>query len=205
MRLINTQTLELEEFIDSRHAPPYAILSHAWEAEEVSFQDFRTMETATSKKGFAKIQRICIQARKKGLDYAWVDTCCIDKTSSAELTEAINSMFQWYAGSRICYVWLSDLAPDQKIEDLSRCRWWTRGWTLQELLAPKDVEFYDRDWTLRGTKSELRNEIHGFTGIDKIVLRSGPVGVILELLLKIPVARRMSWAANRVTDRKSVV
>ncbi|KAG4428232.1 hypothetical protein IFR05_016285 [Cadophora sp. M221] len=110
-------------------------------------------------------------------------------------------MFQWHAGSRICYVWLSDLAPDQKIEDLYRCRWWTRGWTLQELLAPKVVEFYDRDWALRGTKSKLRNEIHGFTGIDKIILQSGPVGVILELLLKIPVARRMSWAANRVTTR----
>jgi hypothetical protein len=122
MRLINTQTMALEEFIDSRHAPPYAILSHAWEAGEVTFQDFAIIETASLKKGFAKIQRTCNQARENGIEYVWVDTCCIGKTSSAELTEAINSMFQWYSESQVCYVWLSDLAPDHSNKNLSRCR-----------------------------------------------------------------------------------
>jgi hypothetical protein len=123
MRLINTQTMALEEFIDSKNAPPYAILSHAWEVGEVAFQDFSNIETASLKQGFGKIRRTCSLAEAKGIGYAWVDTCCIDKTSSAELTEAINSMFQWYAESQVCYVWLSDMAPYQLRENnFSRCR-----------------------------------------------------------------------------------
>jgi Heterokaryon incompatibility protein (HET) len=111
MRLINTTTMQLEEFMAS--PPPYAILSHTWEDGEVTFQDFTNPNrTVTStKKGFAKIKHTCRLAKQTGIAYAWVDTCCIDKTSSAELTEAINSMFAWYAASDICYAFLSDLNP----------------------------------------------------------------------------------------------
>jgi hypothetical protein len=93
MWLINISTLKLEFFVDPENQK-YAILSHTWEQEEVSFQDMKDLDYARSKAGFSKIQSTCDLAREQGLLYAWVDTCCIDKSSSAELTEAINSMFQ---------------------------------------------------------------------------------------------------------------
>lgn len=99
MRLINTHTLDFEEF-EGQNIPPYAILSHRWEEEEVLYKDVERGNT-TTKKGWQKITRCCEQARKDELLYAWVDTCCIDKSSSAELTEAINSMFRWYQRAQV--------------------------------------------------------------------------------------------------------
>src|SRR6187402_354821 len=116
MRLINVSTLQLEEFMDGRHAPLFAILSHTWEQGEVTFQDFASPDVARQKQGYGKIEQTCKRAKASGIGYAWVDTCCIDKTSSAELTEAINSMFQWYAQAQVCYAWLADLQADQPIE-----------------------------------------------------------------------------------------
>ncbi|PMD32713.1 HET-domain-containing protein [Hyaloscypha variabilis F] len=193
--------MQLEEFM--ANPPPYAILSHTWEDGEVTFQDCTNSNrtVASAKKGFTKIQHTCQQAKQTGIAYAWVDTCCIDKTSSAELTEVINSMFAWYAASDVCYVFLSDLGPVDTIDPLepmpkfAACRWFTRGWTLQELIAPKVVEFYDKEWTLRGTKCSLVRALEAITGIDGQVLRDSTV------LADIPVARRMSWAANRKTTR----
>jgi hypothetical protein len=96
MRLINTSTLELEEFMGV-NVPPYAILSHTWEEEEITFQEMSPKtHQVRNKKGYKKIKKTCEVAKEAGLQYAWVDTCCIDKRSSAELTEAINSMFQWW-------------------------------------------------------------------------------------------------------------
>jgi hypothetical protein len=200
MRLINTTTLKLEEFMGVK-IPEYAILSHTWEDGEVTLHDFAKPELAAQKKGFAKIERSCRLARETGIRYAWVDTCCIDKTSSAELTEAINSMFLWYQASKVCYTYLPDLAPEDPVDtaeptgQFARCRWFTRGWTLQELIAPSVVEFYDRDWNMRGTKAELSRVISKVTGIENRILR-------FERSLKgIPVAVRMSWAAKRQTTR----
>lgn len=181
--------------------PSYAILSHTWGEGEVTFPDFANLEVANPKKSFAKIEHTCRQARLNGIGYAWVDTCCIDKTSSAELTEAINSMFQLYASSVICYAYLSDLDPDGGVDaenqtsQFARSRWFRRGWTLQELIAPQTVEFYDRDWNSRGTKADLSRAISAITGIDGDVLRDSAA------LSQIPVARRMSWAAGRETSR----
>jgi hypothetical protein len=197
MRLINASTLRLEEFLDGRHAPPYAILSHTWGDGEVTFQDIANLELAKTKKGFGKIEETCKLAKANDIGYAWVDTCCIDKTSSAELTEAINSMFQWYAQSKICYAWLADLGIDQPAEDFASCRWFTRGWTLQELIAPREVEFYDEAWGFRGTKATLSDKLQKVTGIDEEALRVGTIGI----LSAIPLARRMSWASRRVTTR----
>ncbi|KAK0655719.1 hypothetical protein B0T16DRAFT_424448 [Cercophora newfieldiana] len=133
MRLINTATLQFEEFI-RQNIPEYAILSHTWEEEEVSFADI--------------ILKTCEIAQSEGHGYAWVDTCCIDKSSSAELTEAINSMFKWYQNAKVCYAFLSDFpASADSNEALEICRWFTRGWTLQELIAPRDVTFFRQDWT----------------------------------------------------------
>jgi len=135
-------------------------------------------------------------ADEAGIPYAWVDTCCIDKSSSAELTEAINSMYRWYQRSAICYAYLSDLSPSASLDTaLSSCRWFTRGWTLQELIAPSEMRFFDLSWVDRGSKECLCDELSRITGIDAKVLRH-------ELpLSSIAVAQRMAWAAKRETTR----
>lgn len=141
MRLINTATGRFEEFI-GRNVPKYAILSHTREEEEVSFSDMQK-DGHQARKGFEKIRMTCKLATDAGIQYAWVDTCCIDKSSSAELTEAINSMYRWYQRSAICYAYLSDLSPSDSLKvALPSCRWFTRGWTLQELIAPSKMRFF---------------------------------------------------------------
>jgi hypothetical protein len=130
MRLINTVTRKFEEFIGS-NIPKYAILSHTREEEEVSYTDYVEGRHLTSHmKGFEKINQTCQMAEREGIQYAWVDTCCIDKRSSAELTEAINSMFRWYQRAKICYAFLSDLVFESTVEDvhasMTRCRWYVR-------------------------------------------------------------------------------
>lgn len=199
MRLINIKTKRLEEFVSE--VPRYAILSHTWGDEEVIYQDFTHLsdEARGQKKGFAKILKTCELAQKCGLKYAWVDTCCIDKSSSAELSEAINSMFRWYRKAVVCFAWLTDLVPDDSSEPdtaaLKNCRWFTRGWTLQELIAPRMVEFYDAGWNLRGTKSSLKHLLTDITKIPGNVLESP------ESLHTLSVARRMSWVSERKTTR----
>jgi hypothetical protein len=206
MRLINVKTYEIREFTGV-DIPPYAILSHTWEAEEVSFQDMSNLDAARIKKGFTKIEYCCRQAGENGWAWCWVDTCCIDKTSSAELSEAINSMFQYYRRSMVCYAYISDLPDNTSSVSMfldrqdyvksprSRPRWFTRGWTLQELLAPLVVRFYDREWNLIGTKDTLRRELYDLTGIPMDILDNSTD------LSKVPVARRMYWATDRSTTR----
>jgi len=128
MRLINTSTRAFEEFI-GREIPKYAILSHTWEEEEVSYDDYVAgRHYERQMKGFKKIDMTCQLAAEEGLQYAWVDTCCIDKRSSAELTEAINSMFRWYERAEVCFTLLSDLLPLSPFDHiefaLARCRWY---------------------------------------------------------------------------------
>lgn len=122
MRLINTSTHNFEEFI-GRDIPPYAILSHTWETEEITYQDYAN-DACRHFKGFAKVMKTLEIAEASGIRYAWVDTCCIDKRSSAELTEAINSMYSWYQRSEVCYAFLSDLEADADLQaDMPHCRW----------------------------------------------------------------------------------
>ncbi|KAK0620697.1 heterokaryon incompatibility protein-domain-containing protein [Immersiella caudata] len=208
MKLINTATLELKEFPEER-APPYAILSHTWGDEEVTFQDMRgPIANRQSKKGYDKIVRTCEEAKSNGLGYAWVDTCCIDKSSSAELSESINSMFRWYAKAKVCYAYLVDV-PDVP---LKRSVWFTRGWTLQELLAPRKLEFFDMEWSSIGTREMRSAEITTATGIKEAYLHPKPTKsgsgsrkeyheVVQEMLAEASIAQRMSWAANRKTTR----
>ncbi|KAF2248967.1 HET-domain-containing protein [Trematosphaeria pertusa] len=199
MRLIDTSTLTLKEFPTSNQR--YAILSHTWGAdgEEVSYQDMtaHVVSEATKKKpGWRKIEKTCELARTHhGLQLAWIDTCCIDKRSSAELSEAINSMFRWYQEAETCFAFLSDVTWDP-LNSLHQSRWFTRGWTLQELIAPKNVAFFNSDWTLFGTKASLTSELAFKTGI--------PRGILLhEITLDdVPVAARMSWASMRETTRE---
>jgi heterokaryon incompatibility protein (HET) len=197
MRLLHTTKFHLEEFYRD-DIPQYAILSHTWGKEEVLFQDIQN-GTASRKAGWAKVEGCCSQARADNFEWIWIDTLCIDKSSSAELSEAINSMFAWYSYSVICYAYLVDvdadmwdLELDKKIEN---SRWFTRGWTLQELIAPKVVEFYSTNWIQIGTKRSLRDVISRISGIPTEVLRGA------KSYLNCNVGERMSWASLRQTTR----
>lgn len=204
MWLIDTSTLRLVDIVDLQGCK-YAILSHTWEEDEIDFQEMLAESRPArflKKAGFLKIKTTCEVAKERGFTYAWVDTCCIDKTSSAALSEAINSMFRWYKDSSLCLTYLSDLRPNdleytesKASEFMQDCRWFTRGWTLQELIAPEEIYFYDQEWNFRGSKQTLRYELSKITGIDAQILAN------LELLPTIPVGRRMSWAAHRKTTR----
>ena len=187
----------LTEFL-GRDIPPYAILSHTWGSDdaEVTFRDV-TEGINKTKDGFKKIQFCSEQAAKDNLRYFWVDTCCIDKTSSAELSEAINSMFAWYCNAAKCYVYLSDISTDGSTSNrhLRQSRWWTRGWTLQELIAPASVEFFSAEGQRLGNKRSMVQEIHDITGISVQALHGSP-------LHQLSVDERMSWAENRITKRE---
>ncbi|KAK1777102.1 heterokaryon incompatibility protein-domain-containing protein [Copromyces sp. CBS 386.78] len=264
MRLLNVETLQLELF-DGGPRCAYAIVSHTWGREEVSFQDMQDLARApgttsifvdsgystassprtntgtsgqfdfgnhgttklnpvTSKKGYSKILGCCAKARTEGYRYVWIDTCCINKSSSAELSEAINSMFKWYHDAEVCYAYLSDISlpkvtpqhqspyldhsmsdasgggdamsiTDEMEELLYGSKWFTRGWTLQELIAPSDVVFCDRSWREIGTRESLSDDIAAITGIDAGLLR------MERKLGDFSIAQRMSWAATRRTTR----
>ena len=203
MNLLHTETLRLEK--PNRDLPRYAILSHCWGDDEVLFDDLRNgaTEATRQKQGFPKVQRSCNQARADGFEYIWIDTCCVDKSSSAELAEAINSMYHWYERSEICYAYLSDMPSVMQpvLESFSsaslfeRCRWFRRGWTLQELIAPRKVFFFDQDWEPIGSKDSLKAVISDITRIPESILDHE------DSVLSVSVANRMSWAAGRETTR----
>jgi hypothetical protein len=199
--------LVLQTF-DSDALPAYAILSHTWNvdnSQEVSFQDLEA-GTAEGKAGYDKIRFCKRQATADGLHYFWIDTCCINKSSDPELSEAINSMFRWYQQATRCYVYLSDVPTKSNNypEGSSRSvweaavrqsRWFTRGWTLQELIAPRVVVFYTRDGERLGDKSSLETLICEVTGISVEALHGGR-------LADFSIEEKMSWAANRSTKRE---
>lgn len=258
MRLLKVDAPELElvEFFGDR-IPPYAILSHTWSEDEVLYQDLQSGHYR-HKLGYIKIRYACDQARRDDLDWCWVDTCCIDKSSSAELSEAINSMFNWYKRARVCYAYLADvrvhgsqsvqagelpeghsssLDADQAehqrgfkvstkgkekptdneladetlaMSEWTNCsphsvvrkaihgsRWFERGWTLQELIAPHFLSFYDASWCHLGDRDlDLLDLVFNRTGLSSTVLGNP------EVLRDIPIAHRMSWMAHRKTTRK---
>ncbi|KAI1098907.1 HET-domain-containing protein [Jackrogersella minutella] len=223
MRLLQVHTRQLEEF-NGQSTPPYAILSHTWWEHEVTFHDFWNPDHE-SWESYSKIEGCCQQAAKDGLHYVWIDTCCIDKSSSAELSEGINSMFQWYKNSIICYVYLSDVStyddPFSISSEFRSSRWFTRGWTLQELLAPTELVFFDITWneinigrihrysrgpwagqnTIGVSNQEyysnrlgLLSLLSDITNIPKNVLDTGDVSQFCA-------AARFAWAADRKTTR----
>jgi hypothetical protein len=184
--------------------PPYAILSHTWGAdtEEVTFRDLID-GTGKSKAGYNKVRFCGEQAERDGLKYFWVDTCCINKLTSNELSMAINSMFRWYQNATKCYVYLSDVSVPDEVTDVwsyritweaafRRSRWFTRGWTLQEIIAPATVEFFSCERKRLGDKIQLEQQIYDITGIAIEVLRGQP-------LSEVGVDERMAWVAKRET------
>ncbi|KAG1849880.1 heterokaryon incompatibility protein-domain-containing protein [Suillus subalutaceus] len=143
--------------------------------------------------GYSKIEGCCIQANEDRYRYVWIDTCCINKSSSSELSEAINSMFMWYKKAQICYTYLDDVSRcDTLLEEFSNSQWFRRGWTLQELIAPNNVVFFSCDWEEIGSKSSFAPLIEQITGIDRGVL-------LMNYPEEVSVATRMSWAAGRQT------
>lgn len=259
MRLIDVDTLGLRSFTDN-DIPPYAILSHTWGSDEISYQELLwinrikvlsgsydepslsastttfssqdeqsslmlasmemllrgnwnpgmstgsiTEEDLLNRPGYTKIIQAARQVQDLKLKWIWIDTCCIDKSSSAELQEAINSMYRWYWNAEVCLVYLSDIArptlhkrntaSEFAREAFKTCRWTKRGWTLQELLAPANCRFYLQDWSYMGGKVEFYEELSDATGI--------PIPVLEErrLVQEVSVAERMSWAAYRETTR----
>jgi len=177
--------------------PPYAILSHRWREDEVLFADMINPDpsVARSKKGWAKLEAFCRTAWDRRLQYAWMDTCCIDKTSSAELSEAINSMYNYYSRSFVCIVYLDDVEKADG-EEMRASEWFTRAWTLQELIAPKKLEVYSWGWERLGNKETLLEDLSVASHI--------PVGVINDLsrLQEISIAQKMCWAAWREATRE---
>ncbi|KAK8066755.1 hypothetical protein PG997_013502 [Apiospora hydei] len=256
MRLINTETMEMEEFMGLT-PPKYAILSHRWSGAEVTYVDYMD-GSAFSMPSYSKVLSFCSKARSEGLQYAWIDTCCIDKRSSAELSESINSVFKWYQQAEICYAYLSDVTkdtadffaskdrifesglfmnthPNDVWERLGETRlhkefcnsvWFKRGWTLQELIAPSEVVFFDSNWHDLGTKHSLVSLIHQITRIDACHLQAASAENLtsspgrlhdtseaLQLATTArkrnypepwrlaPTAQKMKWAVGRHTAR----
>lgn len=210
MRLLRVEEggeFSLVEFV-GKDIPRYAVLSHTWGAddEEVTFKDF-VKGTFRAKSGYKKIEFCGKQTARDNLQYFWVDTCCIDKSSSAELSEAINSMFRWYHDAAKCYVYLSDVAIGSgSVESgtsfqqtwgksFRHSRWFTRGWTLQELVAPTLVEFFSVEGQRLGDKISLLQEVHEITGVSAQALRG-------RSLAEFDVEERLSWAAKRETKRE---
>ena len=228
MRLINVKALlERESLIregkrvDRRtkvlefgddEATEYAILSHRWIGEEVDYDEIVGLPKMTvedrneirQRDGYRKILDSCDQAQKDGYERLWVDTCCIDKQSSAELSEAINSMYRWYENAKVCYAYLHDLPglsfPTARDEESHPKfsgwpEWFSRGWTLQELIAPSNVQFLNKNWQGIGDKRTLAPTLADITGIPKHILTHGLCGN------RPCVAQIMSWAAKRTTTR----
>ncbi|KAJ8473859.1 hypothetical protein ONZ51_g7603 [Trametes cubensis] len=211
MWLLSTDRAELHPFPDPFHVPDggFAILSHVWGAHEQTFQDVRALASRCASTGenprdlaCAKIRAFCALAARHGYRWAWLDTCCIDKTSSAELSEAINAMFAFYSAADVCFVYLHDVPRPSAKDPLGapgsafrRSRWHTRGWTLQEMVAPCFLLFFSAEWERLGDRRELAALLTEISGVDEQLL------VARADLRTIPVARRMRWAAHRQTTR----
>jgi hypothetical protein len=203
IRLIKTDDLSLHTFAGDS-IPTYAILSHRWEDEEVTLQDLLA-GNAQQKAGWEKVRRFRQYALSKGHQFIWMDTCCIDKSSSAELSEAINSMFKWYRKAAVCYAYLCDVPsliipePADWLHGFRISEWFTRGWTLQELLAPRNLIFVSKTWDELGTRASLSREVSAITRIPEKPLVLGWSSQDRFGGPQFCVAQILSWASTRRT------
>jgi hypothetical protein len=185
--------------------PPYAVLSHTWftDDDEPTYRDLLE-GSGRAKAGFSKVKFCAERAHHDGLEFVWIDTCTINKESSAELSEAIVSMFRWYQNAKTCYVYLSDVSVENGDAAVSiltwegafrSSRWFKRGWTLQELIAPPIVQFFSKEDQKLGDKISLEHMLNEITGIPTLALRGGD-------LSQFTVSDRMAWAISRATKRE---
>ncbi|KAI0854285.1 heterokaryon incompatibility protein-domain-containing protein [Daldinia vernicosa] len=213
MWLLNTEKLTLEYFNEAQvKGLPYAILSHTWGSDEILFHELRGDQKALQgRAGWAKLDRFCNTALTHGLRYAWMDTCCIDKRNSADVSEAINSSYKYYYDSAVCFIHLEDVykyadgasnslgraevTRDQLLARLRTTRWATRGWTLQECIAPERRRFLASDWSEIQDGDDLLDALAESTRIDKDLLKDR------DLLRNFCIAERMKWASRRQTTR----
>ncbi|PIL27031.1 hypothetical protein GSI_10170 [Ganoderma sinense ZZ0214-1] len=207
MWLLSTDRAELRWFTEAGSVPGgYAILSHTWGTDEQTLQDVRAINKRYESSGknprdfvSSKIRNCCLLAEKYRYRWVWIDSCCIDKTSSTELSEAINSMFKWYWQAEVCFAFLADVPSEDdlraKDSAFRKSRWHKRAWTLQELIAPAVVIFFSNHWVQLGTKAELAELLEEVTRIPQCILTRQ------EYYHHTSVANRMSWAANRMTTR----
>lgn len=207
MWMLSTARAELQFFISPEDVPGgYAILSHVWDENEQSYENVRKIIRECNAWGLnpreyvaPKIRNVCILAETHGFRWIWIDTCCIDKSSSAELSEAINSMFRYYSLSAVCYAFLRDVGGQSNsfnMWEFMQSKWHTRGWTLQELLAPPLVLFVSNSWEVLGSKADFAPHLQGITHIPASVLR------MEKPIAKMSIAQRMCWASRRKTTRK---
>ncbi|KAI1277365.1 heterokaryon incompatibility protein-domain-containing protein [Xylaria sp. FL0933] len=241
MRLLHVKTQTLKEFSPDC-VPKYAILSHCWKHGEngpieILYEDVESSRPTNwrseKKEAAQKVLKACAEADRLGYEWIWIDTCCIDKRSSAELSEAINSMFSWYRNSGKCIAFLDDIMgyDDLGLDELITSRWFMRGWTLQELIAPDNVWFYNKEWSFIGDRFSMAKLLSTITGIDEVVLRHGheperenwddhhyidrtvhydcychissfDKDILRGVLDTFSVATIMSWAAERKTTRE---
>ncbi|VUC22964.1 unnamed protein product [Clonostachys rosea] len=239
MRILKTHEYKLLESKDIPDPfPPYAILSHTWISpkEEITYQDFKTKKEdidngVYKQMGWAKVKDYCDRAAKDGWEWAWMDTCCIDKTNPADTQEAINAMFRWYQKAGICYARLDDVDAYKSIDEaqltdverpedgdldettgfnsilnnkqahdaigrsLVKSKWFTRGWTLQELLAPHYLVFLDQRWHRIGTRESWSAEIKEACRIEPEHLTTFKPTDFTTC----SIAMRLSWASSRET------
>ena len=226
MRLLHIPTFQLHEFHNAV-PPPYAVASHRWRDAEITYQEFMSRSAEVQDKaGYRKVEAFRVAVIKLcstlcpmlQLDYLWIDTCCIDKTNSVELQEALNSMFKWYAEAEVCLAWLHDVVSLDKNPyiarfSFSRSTWFKRGWTLQELIAPRTVLFYNNEWEIFGSKSQsegaawLTLRVCGMVRLETMLstITGVPEDVLLDFsssITKYSFEQRRSWMKNRTTTRK---
>ncbi|KAI0509022.1 hypothetical protein F5B22DRAFT_638388 [Xylaria bambusicola] len=215
MRLLHTTTFELRNGEQgSFRQEGYAILSHRWIGLEITFDELKnyTVELRTGSRPLSspqadKIRGACEAARNQGISWMWIDTCCINKNSATEESESINSMFKWYREANLCITYLADVKTDARHPATSPSifkrtyseepsEWFSRGWTLQELLAPQQMQFYDMNWKYMGTKMELSSALAQVTGISAHYLTG------TQNFREACIAVKMSWMATRTTTRE---
>ncbi|KAK7467679.1 hypothetical protein VKT23_004732 [Stygiomarasmius scandens] len=195
-RFIDAKTLQLVKFDVYSTVPPYAILSHRWiPGKEVVYNEFvRPQKETFQKSGCRKIMAACRKALQDGVRYIWVDTCCIEQGNHEDVAANITSMYAYYQNAEICYAYLADVT--RTAEWIEASEWFDRGWTLQELLAPRTVAFFNENWTYIGSKHELRDDICRKTTIPPSVLLGK------QSVQDVDVLTRMSWATRRETTKQ---
>lgn len=204
MRSLDTKTYELADFTN-QPSPQYVVLSHTWlvsdkpnVVREITYQDMQNQHKSIKEgnyktQGWAKLKNYCDLARSNGWQYAWMDTCCIDKTNSADTQEAINAMFRWYAATGVCYAYLDGVDSrelNHSHETFRTARWFTRGWTLQELLAPTNLIFVDQNWKDIGTREDWIEDVTNACNMSTNDLTDYEYCSI---------AAKLSWASHRET------
>jgi hypothetical protein len=218
MRLLNISTFELKEF-NELNVPPYVIASHRWTDDETNYKDIKKRRNPETV-GYKKVQDFCafirrtnvtntrameVRGLKRDCQWLWIDTACIDKSSSAELSESINSMYYWYTNAEVCYAYLSDVQsphPTAAIMEFMTSQWFTRGWTLQELLAPRIVVFLDRNWGVIGHKHSLPDCDLGCQGFGPEL--NAKIERITSIEQNVMVRRISNWSFEKVKHWSSL-